>query len=129
MDFTGIPVHLKELMFLRVSGCSQQDMTELFRLSQVLGTLVIDYGPSAALLQSVQTERKMTIWYPCFSPYSPDGSKLCAAGRGDGGDQPSRRIRLLALKTKGTEGSGSFLRLLFFPSFSITAPDSYSSPR
>lgn len=58
MDFTGIPVYLKELMFLRVSGCSQQDMTELFRLSQVLGTLVIDYGPSAALLQSVQTERK-----------------------------------------------------------------------
>lgn len=80
MDFTGIPVHLKELMFLRISGCSQQDMTELFRLSQVLGTLVIDYGPSAALLQSVQTERKMTIWYPCFSPSSPDGSKLCAAG-------------------------------------------------
>lgn len=58
MDFTGIPVHLKELMFLRVSGCSQQDMTELFRLSHVLGTLVIDYGPSAALLQSVQTELK-----------------------------------------------------------------------
>lgn len=62
MDLTGIPVHLKELMFLRVSGCSQQDMTELFRLSQVLGTLVIDYGPSAVLLQSVQQSVKMTIW-------------------------------------------------------------------
>ena len=80
MDFTRIPVHLKELMFLRVSGCSQQDMTELFRLSQVLGTLVIDYGPSAALLQSVQTERKNDDLVSLFQSLFPGRIEIVRGG-------------------------------------------------
>ena len=80
MDFTGIPVHLKELMFLRISGCSQQDMTELFRLSQVLGTLVIDYGPSAALLQSVQTERKNDDLVSLFQSLFPGRVEIVRGG-------------------------------------------------
>ena len=80
MDFTGIPVHLKELMFLRISGCSQQDMTELFRLSQVLGTLVIDYGPSAALLQSVQTERKNDDLVSLFQSLFPGRIEIVRGG-------------------------------------------------
>ena len=74
MDFTGIPVHLKELMFLRVSGCSQQDMTELFRLSQVLGTLVIDYGPS------VQTERKNDDLVSLFQSLFPGRIEIVRGG-------------------------------------------------
>ena len=80
MDFTRIPVHLKELMFLRVSGCSQQDMTELFRLSQVLGTLVIDYGPSAALLQSVQTEWKNDDLVSLFQSLFPGRIEIVRGG-------------------------------------------------
>ena len=80
MDFTGIPVHLKELMFLRVSDCSQQDMTELFRLSHVLGTLVIDYGPSTALLQSVQTELKNDDLVSLFQSLFPGRFEIVRGG-------------------------------------------------
>lgn len=80
MDFTEIPVHLKELMFLRVSGCSQQDMTELFRLSQVLGALIIDYGPSAVLLQSVQTEQKNNDLVSLFQALFPGRIEIVRGG-------------------------------------------------
>ena len=58
IDFTDVPIHLKELMFIKVANCTAQDMTELFRLSQVYGFRVIDYSPSGALVESVREETK-----------------------------------------------------------------------
>lgn len=58
VDFTDIAVHRKELMFMKVSNCTQQDMTEIFRISQVFDVKVIDYSQTEALLESVQTEER-----------------------------------------------------------------------
>lgn len=58
VDFSDIAVHLKELMFIRIRNCTSQDMTEIFRISQVFDVKVIDYSRTSALLESVQTEEK-----------------------------------------------------------------------
>lgn len=56
VDFTDIAIHIKELMFVKVKNCSDSDMMEIFRISQVYGVKIIDYMPSAVLLESVDTE-------------------------------------------------------------------------
>lgn len=57
VDFTDVTIHLKELMYIKVSNCTNQDMTEIFRISQVFDIKVIDYNPTTALIESVQTEK------------------------------------------------------------------------
>lgn len=52
----------------------------MFRLSQVLGTLVIDYGPSAALLQSVQTELKNDDLVSLFQSLFPGRFEIVRGG-------------------------------------------------
>lgn len=56
VDFTDTAIHMKEIMFIKVRECSQQDMTELFRICKIFDMKVIDYNSSAVLLESIQTE-------------------------------------------------------------------------
>lgn len=58
IDFTEVPIHLKELMFVKVNHCTERDKQEIFRISQVFGVKVIDYNPTTALIESVQTENR-----------------------------------------------------------------------
>ncbi len=58
IDFTDVPIHLKELMFIKVNHCTEKDKQEIFRISQVFGVKVIDYNPTTALIESVQTEKR-----------------------------------------------------------------------
>lgn len=58
VDFTDISIHLKELMFIKINNCTNQDMTEIFRISQVFDTKIINYNPTTILLESVQIENK-----------------------------------------------------------------------
>lgn len=57
-DYTGTAIHSKELMYISVSDCSEQDMTELYRIADVSGIKLIDYTPGAALAESLQTEER-----------------------------------------------------------------------
>lgn len=56
VDYTDVSVHMKELMFVRINSCTDQDMTEIFRIARIFGVSVIDYSPAAVLVESVQTE-------------------------------------------------------------------------
>ena len=47
VDYTGCAVCRKEMMYVKIRGCSDKEITELFRLSQVAGTRVADYGRSS----------------------------------------------------------------------------------
>lgn len=58
IDFTDVPIHLKELMFVKINHCTERDKQEIFRISQVFGVKVIDYSPTTALIESVQTENR-----------------------------------------------------------------------
>ena len=47
---------VKELMFVKISGCSEKDIEEIFRISQIFNATVIDYDRDAVLVESVKTE-------------------------------------------------------------------------
>ena len=40
-----------------ISGCSEEDKTEIFRISEVFGVPVIDYDGTAVILECTQTEK------------------------------------------------------------------------
>jgi len=71
VDFTDLSVHLKELMFIKINNCTNQDMTEIFRISQVFGVEVVSYNAKTALMESVQTESKnddlISLLSNCFA--------------------------------------------------------------
>lgn len=54
VDFTDVA----ELMFIKIQSCTDPDMTELFRISDVYHVKIIDYSPSSVLLERVKTEEK-----------------------------------------------------------------------
>ena len=56
IDFTDIAIRKKELMFAKITNCSDNDIDALFRISQIFALSVIDYNPNAILLESIQTE-------------------------------------------------------------------------
>lgn len=56
VDYKDVAIHRKELMFVRVSGCSEKDIEEIFRISQIFSASVIDYDRDAVLIESLGTE-------------------------------------------------------------------------
>lgn len=47
VDYTDTPIHMKEILFVKVSSCSDADIAELFRISKVFGVLIMpqNYTP------------------------------------------------------------------------------------
>lgn len=58
VDYTDIPIHMKEVLFVKVNNCSDKDITELFRISEVFGVSVIEYDGKSVILECTQTENK-----------------------------------------------------------------------
>jgi len=58
VDYTDIPIHKKEILFIRVNNCSEKDKTELFRIAKTFSISVIDYDFSSVLLECTQTEKR-----------------------------------------------------------------------
>ena len=58
IDFTDLPVHMKELMFVKINSCTEKDKSEAFRIAQVYGVTVEDYNKNTILLQCTMTEDK-----------------------------------------------------------------------
>lgn len=58
VDYTDTPIHMKEILFVKVNHCSNDDIAELFRISKMFGVSVIDYDGKTVLLECTQTENK-----------------------------------------------------------------------
>jgi len=58
VDYTDVAIHMKELMFVRINGCSDKEVEEIFRICQIFQIRVIDYCPNVVLIESVQTENR-----------------------------------------------------------------------
>lgn len=58
LDFTDIPIHMKELMFVKINSCTEKDKAEAFRIASVYGVKVSDYNRNTVLLECVQSEDK-----------------------------------------------------------------------
>ena len=58
VDYTDTPIHIKELMFVKITNCTERDVSEIFRIAQVFHVTVIDYDRNTVLIESVQEERR-----------------------------------------------------------------------
>ena len=54
MDFTNIPICMKELLFVKVEKCEKEEKNELFHIASTFEAKVIDYGKNSLLLEFVQ---------------------------------------------------------------------------
>lgn len=58
IDYTDIPIHMKELLFVKIRNCKEVDKSEIFRIAQVFHLTVKDYDSNTVLLECVQVEHK-----------------------------------------------------------------------
>lgn len=58
VDYTDIPIHMKELMFVKITSCAEKDKAEIFRIAEVFGVNVRDYSRTTVLLECIQTEER-----------------------------------------------------------------------
>lgn len=58
VDYTDTPIHMKEILFVKVNNCLDEEIRELFRISEVFGVAIIDYDGSTVLLECTQTENR-----------------------------------------------------------------------
>ena len=56
VDYTDIAIHMKELMFVKINNCSDKDIDEIFRISQIFNISVIDYTPATVLIERTDRE-------------------------------------------------------------------------
>ena len=58
MDFTDVPIHMKEILFVIVKECTVEEKAELFQIAQVFHVEVSDIGTDSILLECKATERR-----------------------------------------------------------------------
>ncbi|HHX37628.1 MAG TPA: acetolactate synthase small subunit [Clostridiaceae bacterium] len=54
IDFTDIPTHSRELLFIKVNRITEADKMELFRITSVYPLKMVDYNKNTAILQAVE---------------------------------------------------------------------------
>jgi acetolactate synthase-1/3 small subunit len=58
MDYTAVPIRMKEVLFIKVKGCSAQEKNEIFQMADVFRFRVVDYGKDSVEIESLHTEGK-----------------------------------------------------------------------
>ena len=59
VDYTTVPIYMKEILYVKVSSCSEKDKSEIFRIAQVYGLKVIDYNKNSVIVEWVEKESKI----------------------------------------------------------------------
>ena len=58
IDFTDVFVRMKEILYVKVRKCSNDDKVECFQIAETFKAKIIDYGKDSVLLEFVQTATK-----------------------------------------------------------------------
>lgn len=58
MDYTAVPIRMKEGLFIKVKGVSGKEKNEIFQMKDVFRFRVVDYGKDNILIESFHTEGK-----------------------------------------------------------------------
>ena len=56
LDFTDLPIHKKEILFIKLRALKREEREDVFRSAAVFGVSVPDYDRSSLILESVKTE-------------------------------------------------------------------------
>ncbi len=58
IDLTDVPLHMKEILFAKISKVSEEQITQLFQVAQVFGVEVVDINQDSVILESHLTEKR-----------------------------------------------------------------------
>lgn len=58
VDYTDMQIHMKEILFLKIYHCTEEDKEEIFRIAKVFQVDIIDYNCEDILLECTQTEKQ-----------------------------------------------------------------------
>ena len=58
IDFTNIPIHRDELLYIKISSADKSDREEIFRIAQAFGAQVIDCDMEQILIRCVQAGQR-----------------------------------------------------------------------
>lgn len=56
IDYTDISIYRKEILFLKIINCTEEDRTQIFRFSNVYGTRILDFNQNTVLMESIQSQ-------------------------------------------------------------------------
>ena len=59
VDYTNIPIHSKELLYIKLNSCSEKDKIEIFRLSEIYKFKIIDYNKKSIIIEWLEVESKI----------------------------------------------------------------------
>lgn len=80
VDYTDTPIHMKELMFVKVNHCTKRDAEDLFRIAQVYHVDIIDYCKTTMLLQSVKPDMENNKLISLLESYFPNRIEITRGG-------------------------------------------------
>ncbi len=58
IDLTNVPIHMKEILFAKIKGCTLEEKAEVFQIAQVFNVEISDIGSDSVLLECTLTERR-----------------------------------------------------------------------
>lgn len=58
IDLSGVPIHMKEILYIRIKQMTEKDKQEAFRIAQVFKAEVIDIGVDSVIIASMLTEHR-----------------------------------------------------------------------
>ena len=80
IDFTDTAIHMKELMFVRVNNCSNEDMATLTYMRDVFSAKMIDQDTTAVLFECVQTEDRNNDFIRLMQSTFPNRIEIVRGG-------------------------------------------------
>ncbi len=58
IDFTDIPIRMKEILFIKINNCTERDKVDIFQMAQAFKFEIVDYDKTTLLIESVKNEAK-----------------------------------------------------------------------
>ena len=58
IDLTDVPLHMKEILYVRVSKLTREEITDIFQTAQVFNIDVVDKNADSVILESKLTEHR-----------------------------------------------------------------------
>ncbi|MCR4842117.1 MAG: acetolactate synthase small subunit [Eubacterium sp.] len=58
IDLSDVPIHMKEILYVKLSGLDEHEKQEAFRIAQVFSAQVIDIGTESLIIASMLTEHR-----------------------------------------------------------------------
>ena len=91
LDFTDLPIHKKEILYIKLHSLKKEEMEEVMRSAAVFGVTVCDYDRNSLILESLKTESKNSDVLQYYKKYYATRMEAVRGGRRRIG-QPQRAL-------------------------------------